>query len=86
MGIKKDETSFKRRMTVLLTLMKDGEKTVLQLLNSCLFDLEKTALNVLMRNLYKEGYVVYRKGIYGEYIYRISDQFLLELKSAIHAT
>lgn len=79
------DSIFQRRMTVILALLKHGEKTVIQLLDMHVVDMERGSLNVLLRNLRRDGYLNYNIGKEGEYSYYVTDAFKTQLKEAFHA-
>lgn len=74
---------FKKRMLVLMCLLQDGEKTTNQLLDLDLFKIEKASMNVIMRQLCRDGFLIYRVSEQREYVYRVTDAFKQQLKAGL---
>ena len=76
---KKTVSGFKKRMLVLQCLLRHGEKSINELVDLQLFEMEKTSLNQLVVNLFKDGYLTFRTAQAGERFYAVSEAFESEL-------
>ena len=76
---KKTVSGFKKRMLVLQCLLRHGEKSINELVDLQLFEMEKTSLNQLVVNLFKDGYLMFRTAQAGERFYAVSEAFESEL-------